>query len=286
MKHGSLPPRRLGRLLAITVFIMCGIAPSLNAKAAPAGDPSATVFYTTTTSAYDTWSADTSDSPPPPARTANFPAGTHTVAFYFDYDGATADNTQYAVVVKNAAGAIFVTSDTQTVDYESGTLMVEVDAPNSTFPAGAYTASLSMDEAGVASTTFSVSSSSASKAKPAATTFYATSKSWYDWWVAAAKKSRPAKWARFPSGTSRVAFYFEGTNIVPKVTKFQIVVYDESGDVYAHDAQFTRSGKTTNTMLFLTPDSDAAYQDGTYTAVIWIDGHTTLRTTFNVMAAG
>jgi hypothetical protein len=277
---------RLAPLLAVVLFLVCGIVPGLTTRAAPAADLSASVFYTTTTAAYDTWNADSSDSPPQPAHTAGFAAGTRTVGFYFEYDEASAGSTSFTIIIKNAAGTVFVNSEALVADYASGAEMKEVDAPSGAYPAGMYTATLTADEAQVANTTFSVSGSASAKAKPAAILFYATSKTWYDWWVSASTKKAPSKWTRFVPGTSTVAFYFSYTNILPKSTTFQIAVYDEGGQVYAHDAQFTRSYKAGSSMTWLKPDSDNAYQDGTYTAVLWMNGHTTLRTTFNVMAAG
>ena len=284
-RHGALP-RHLGWLFAIAL-ILCGFAPSMAAKAAPVADPTAGVFYAATTAAYDTWNADTSDNAPQPAHTITFAAGTRTVAFYFEYDGATASSTEIAVVIKNSAGAVYTTSDTQQVDYQSGMEMLEVDAPNGAYASGSYTASLTMDEAQVASTTFSISSPSTSKAKPAATVFYPTTLRSYNSWVAdTSPKPRPAKTAMFVSGTATIGFYIEYKNVVAKSTKFQVAVYDNNNKAYAYDSQFTLSYANGSVMVRLVPHSDDAYAGGAYHATLWIDGHAVVRTTFSVDAAG
>lgn len=122
-------------------------------------------------------------------------------------------------------------------------------------------------------------------AAPTASVFYPASAAAYDAWKSTTSTARPAKTIAFPQNTTTIAFYYEYDGASPKVTTFQVAVYDTSGKIYAHDEKFAAVYANGMSMRKLVPDRAGSYAGGTYSAVLWINGHTALRTSFRVASA-
>ena len=94
MQRRGPQPIRIGLLLAIIVLTLCGPVQSL---AAAKAQPSASIFYSSSTSAYKAWAATTSTARP--KKTTEFGCNTTTVAFYLEYSHAVPKHTQFQILV-------------------------------------------------------------------------------------------------------------------------------------------------------------------------------------------
>jgi hypothetical protein len=89
-----IPLFRRRIILAITMVVLAGLAPS---PVAAQAKPTATSFYSATTTAYKAWAASTSTARP--AKTTSFGCQTTTVAFYFEYANAVPKHTKLQILV-------------------------------------------------------------------------------------------------------------------------------------------------------------------------------------------
>ncbi len=265
--------------LALAFAMLLALVPGLTAQARPAARATVSTFYTATSDAYDAW--DPSATPyVAPKKSASFPAGTSTIAVYYEYDGATAGATAFSVAVKDSTGAATVAAQFSAVKYTAGMRMDEIGAPGGSFATGPYTVSLLLKGQQVAVTSFSISRTGAAHAK--STVFYTATKAAYDAWNTSTSDAAPTKTTTFPKGTSVIAFYFSYEDATPKTTQYQIVIHAPSGGVYAKRGPFTVSYDAGLVMRTVIPDQDSAYPGGTYTADLILGGRIQMHTSFSV----
>ena len=266
--------------VTVCLVLLLVLLPTAGVQARPAAAaPTVSTFYTTTTAAYDAWNPNASPNVPP-RKATSFPAGTATIAVYYEYDGASPGVTKLSLAVKDGSGTTVVAGALDPLKYTSGIRMDLIDAPGGSFASGSYSVTLLQQSRQVAVAAFSISSAAASQGK--ATVFYTATKTAYDAWNSSTSDAPPARTTAFPSGSSVVAFYFEYQNTTPKVTQYQIIVHSPSGAVYAKRGPYTVSYDAGMVMRTILPDQDSAYHNGAYQADLLLAGHTQLRTTFTV----
>ena len=94
MRQSRKLPIRLGVLFAIAVLVLSGAVPS---QASAKAQPTATIFYSATSSAFKAWTNTTSTARP--KKSTSFPCLTKTVAFYLEYGNAVPKHTQFQILV-------------------------------------------------------------------------------------------------------------------------------------------------------------------------------------------
>jgi hypothetical protein len=99
LRRSNSLPIRLGVLFAIAVLAFGGVVPS---QASAKAKPSATIFYSATSSAFKAWTNTTSTARP--KKSASFGCFTKTVAFYLEYGNAVPKHTQFQILVYTNMG--------------------------------------------------------------------------------------------------------------------------------------------------------------------------------------
>lgn len=238
-----------------------------------------TIFYPATKAALDAWTATTSTARPP--RTNTFNAGAGGVAFYFEYQGATAKLTQYQIVIHDHTGAVLTTYGSYTLQHNAALAMRYVTAPHgSAYPNDSYGVDIVVDGRLAATTRFTVLGQGASIA-----TFYAATKPAYDAWMASASAPPPPKTTTFPSGTTIVTVYFGYSGTVANSTLFTINILDHTGATLATHGPYTLSLGTGLHMSSIDAPAGKAYPVGAYSAQLLVDGHVASSISFAVGAA-
>lgn len=152
--------------------------------------------------------------------------------------------------------------------------------PGGAFMTGTYSAALYIDGVRRATTSLTVGLRAPSRGNPAVTAFYPTSLNAYRQWLAdRAPRPRPPK-------TVTICFYIKMKNVVPKVTKLQVAIYDASDKFYAWDAQVTPLYTSESKMVTLAPHTAEVFDGGAYQAGLWLDGKLVLLVPFTVEAVG
>ena len=256
-------------------LLACALIALIPAHTSHAATLTASHFYPATRAAYDTWNASKNDARP--KKSANFPAGTDIVAFYFEYDGAKAKATTYGITVSDAAGTKLASRGPYTVRYNDGLAMRYIPAPNGkAYPNGRYHADLLLDGTVRTGTDFVVGGSVVS-----ISTFYAANKIAYNAWGAAPDSPRPKQSNSFPPGPASIAFYFEYDHAVAKSSEYQITIRDQQGKMivihgpyaFAHDAGLHMS---------LIDGPGGHFAPGSYRADLLVDGQRASSAFFSV----
>ena len=263
------------RFLSV-LLVLCTLSGALP-SAAHNAHTTINTFYTATKSAFDTWNS--SSSSPPPPKTSTFPSQVDTIAFYFDYTGATPGSTKYQIVIHDHTGATFAKRGPFPVKYADGLIMRTIVE---SYSHQTYAADLLIDGKVAASTSFTVGTASSGSGSVSVGVFYPATKAAFDTWNSSTSNARPPKTARFPSGISTVAFYFEYNGAVAKATKYQLIVHDPSGAVFASRGPFTLSYANGLLMRYITAPNNGTYPNGTYSVDVLINKHLTATTSFTV----
>jgi hypothetical protein len=99
--------------------------------------------------------------------------------------------------------------------------------------------------------------------------FYPTSKKGYDKWMSN-HNNLPSPLKAFASGTKDVGYFLDYSGAKPKVSKFQIIIYDSSGNVFVtgnvHKLSY-KNGYFVN-YFYYTPQ----FPDGTYKMKLLVNG--------------
>jgi hypothetical protein len=111
------------------------------------------------------------------------------------------------------------------------------------------------------------------------TSFYTIARKSYDSWVAT-HKVFPSPLKRFKAGTKDVGYILEYTGAKPKVSTFQIIIYDGSGDVFSTGDVHKLSYKSGNFANYFY--NDPSFPGGTYKMKLLLNGKAARNTSFFV----
>jgi hypothetical protein len=111
------------------------------------------------------------------------------------------------------------------------------------------------------------------------TKFTSISKAGYDKWVPG-KTALPSPVKAFASGTKNVGYLLKYTGATPKVSKFQIIIYDDTDSVFVtgsvHKLTY-KNGTFANYFYY-----DPHFPDGTYTMKLLVNGKADGSTSFSI----
>ena len=111
------------------------------------------------------------------------------------------------------------------------------------------------------------------------TRFYTNSRTSYDKWVAA-HKDLPSPLQTFAAGTKDVGYILKYAGATPKVSRFQIIVYDGSGDVFESGVVHKLGYKNGTFADYF--HYNPHFPDGTYTMKLLVNGKADGSTSFSV----
>jgi hypothetical protein len=111
------------------------------------------------------------------------------------------------------------------------------------------------------------------------TGFYSISKAGFDKWVPG-KTALPSPIKAFASGTKNVGYLIRYAGATPKVSKFQIIIYDDSNTAFVtgsvHKLTY-KSGNFANYFYY-----DPHFPDGAYTMKLLVNGKADGSTRFSI----
>jgi S1-C subfamily serine protease len=257
-------------LVRLFCAALLGLVPVLGAPSSwlPAGAHSArsatiTTFYSASKAAYDSW-----DGSQAPQRTTTFPAGTHVVAVYFEYQAATAGSTTFQIVIRDHTNAEAISGKVHTFDHSSGSEMLSEDYGGA-FPSDTYRAELIVDDVRVATTTFTVGA--AQQAGVTLTKVILITKAAYDAWDPNSSND-PLAATTFSTASQEVGIFFSYTHARPNVDTFQFLLSSadgkEIGKGKVHPFRYDAGAEA----LLLPLEDGVRLTSGSYGATLLIDG--------------
>jgi S1-C subfamily serine protease len=231
-------------------------------------------FYSSSSANYTYWAKH--DTAPPPTPVSVFSQGTKIVAFYFKYQGASANATTFQIIIRDSSGKPYYPSRKHPLDSAAGEHMLSMDNGDP-FPVGAYKSDLLINGTVVDSTPFTVGN-------PAGaiiiTHFYSTTGPAYDAWGTKGNYAPPPRAVKLKAGSHLVGLYWVYSGAKPKVSTYQIVVLNGSGAKYFTGQVHTFEGVANAHMSEL--DNGDAFPNGSYKAEVLVNGKLAATTTFTV----
>ena len=111
------------------------------------------------------------------------------------------------------------------------------------------------------------------------TTFYTISKTAYDKWIPG-KTAFPSQKKTFAAGTKNVGYFLRYTGATPKVSNFQIIIYDDSGKVLVSGSVHKMSYKNGNFANYFYYDPQ--FPSGAFTMKLLVNGKAGGSTSFSI----
>ena len=247
--------------LLLTVGVPAGMLP---ARAQPAPAATVSAFYSTTKAAYDAW-----DGKQPPPQTTSFPAGTKVLAFYFKYQGATANNTTFQVIIHDHTGSAIFTGKMHTFNHGNSDEMLSFDYGGA-YPNDAYRADLIVDDVKVDSVNFTVGLKQSTAALTITKVILIT-KAAYDAWDPNSSNDPPSTSA-FSADSQQIGIFFIYTHAKPNADTFQFLLASadgkEIGKGKVHPFHYDSGAEA----LLLPLDDGVHLTAGSYQASLVING--------------
>jgi S1-C subfamily serine protease len=231
-------------------------------------------FYATSSAQYTKWAND--DTAPPPTPISLFTQGTKIVAFYFKFQGASANSTTFQVIIRDSKGKPYYPSKVHPLDSGAGEHMLSMDNGDP-FDPGVYKSDLLINGRVVSSTPFTVGNPIGAII---ITHFYSTTAAAYNAWGANNNYAAPPRTIHLKAGAHLVGLYWVYSGAKPKVSKYQIVVLNSKGKAYFTGQVHPFANVANDHMSEL--DNGGPFPSDTYKAEVLVNGKVAATTTFTV----
>jgi hypothetical protein len=223
-----------------------------------------------------------------PVKYTSLPSGTTSIAAAWFWTGAAKSST-FFVVLRHHKGATINVAGPFTYKVTGGNSATYFPSPGAHFPDGAYDLDLVINYAFAATASVTIGGSGGGgtggggASGVTISTFVSTTTAGLNkWYKQPGLYPLPKVTTHYPAGTTETAFCFIYKGAVAKVSTYQVVVQGPNGLELKGNGPTKLTYPSGGGGAYRDPPQHLAYPNGSYTAVLQIDGSPASQVTFTI----